>query len=74
MNFLTWTPEVRLETWKGSEIRKDTIDNGHEAFFNRRDINLLKRYGHVQRMGEDCFPKRILYWTPSRRRGGAGEK
>jgi len=56
----------RLEHVRNDEIRR-RIDR-NKNIMDTINIKRLIWYGHVQRMPEERWPKRMLDWVPNRRR------
>ena len=48
--------------------------NVTRSLLNDIKTQQLKRYGHVQRMGEGRLPKEVMKWSPPGRRKRGGPK
>ncbi|KAF2905711.1 hypothetical protein ILUMI_00466 [Ignelater luminosus] len=57
--------KIRTENiWREMEVKSSVA--------NKLENRALKWYGHVSRMGEERWPKRILEWSPKGRRRRTG--
>lgn len=57
----------RLQHVRNDFIRAEM--EAEEIVVNRNEKWILQWYGHVQRMEEERWPRRIIHWSPTRTEG-----
>ena len=56
---------TRLDKHRNEDIRREL---GVESILDFVERGQLRWFGHVKRMGDERYPKRMLEWTPQGRR------
>ena len=56
---------TRLDRHRNEDIRREL---GVESILDFVERGQLRWFGHVKRMGDERYPKRMLEWTPPRKK------